>query len=144
LRNLITWAKKSMVGQLRRRIFPLNNGVRNCRAFAKSISSGTQYGRLQNYFSHPSSVIYSFFLQPCNPTHRTETGTANGGRGLLTANHLDQSLWWTNQKYWAAVKSYILTSGYLWPSHTMWRGGDRWRGPFLGKGNQGNKGDPKF
>jgi hypothetical protein len=23
-------------------------------------------------------------------------------------------------------------------------GGDRWRGPFRGKGNQGNKGDPKF
>jgi hypothetical protein len=30
--------------------------------------------------------------------------------GLLIANHLDQSLWSTNQKYWAAVKSNLLHS----------------------------------
>jgi hypothetical protein len=30
--------------------------------------------------------------------------------GLLKANHLDQSLWSTNQKYWAAVKSNLLHS----------------------------------
>jgi len=30
--------------------------------------------------------------------------------GLLIANHLDQSLWSTNQKYWAAVRSNLLQS----------------------------------
>jgi hypothetical protein len=30
--------------------------------------------------------------------------------GLLIANHLDQSLWSTNQKYWAAVRSNLLHS----------------------------------
>jgi len=29
---------------------------------------------------------------------------------LLIANHLDQSLWSTNQKYWAAVRSNLLHS----------------------------------
>jgi hypothetical protein len=28
--------------------------------------------------------------------------------GLLITNHLDQSLWWSNQKHWAAVRSYLL------------------------------------
>ncbi len=32
------------------------------------------------------------------------------GGGLLIANHLDQSLWWANQKYWAVVRSYLLHS----------------------------------
>jgi hypothetical protein len=30
--------------------------------------------------------------------------------GLLIANHLDESLWWANQKHWAAVRSYLLHS----------------------------------
>jgi hypothetical protein len=30
--------------------------------------------------------------------------------GLLIANHLDQSIWSTNQKYWAAVRSNLLHS----------------------------------
>jgi hypothetical protein len=30
--------------------------------------------------------------------------------GLLIANHLDQSLWSTNQKYWAVVRSNLLHS----------------------------------
>jgi hypothetical protein len=29
------------------------------------------------------------------------------GRDLLTANHLDQSVWWVNQKHWAAVSQII-------------------------------------
>jgi hypothetical protein len=33
-----------------------------------------------------SSVLF------CNPTNKTETGTANRGGRLLRANHLDQSL----------------------------------------------------
>jgi len=39
----------------------------------ESISSGAQYAALQKYFSHPSLVLY--FL--CNPTHKTEPGTAH-------------------------------------------------------------------
>jgi hypothetical protein len=32
-----------------------------------------QHVTLQKYFSHPNLVLYFF----CNPTHKTETGTAN-------------------------------------------------------------------
>jgi predicted metalloprotease with PDZ domain len=39
----------------------------------KSISSSAQYVTLHKYVSHPSLVIHFF----CNPTHKTETGTAN-------------------------------------------------------------------
>jgi len=39
----------------------------------KSISRGTQYVTLQKYFPHPSWGIILF----CNPTHKTETRTAN-------------------------------------------------------------------
>jgi hypothetical protein len=42
-------------------------------AFSKNISSGAQYVTLRKYFSHPSLVMYSF----CNPTNKTETGTAS-------------------------------------------------------------------
>jgi hypothetical protein len=34
---------------------------------------------------------------------------------LLIANHLDQSSWWTNQKYWTAVRSNSLHS--FWEVH---------------------------
>jgi hypothetical protein len=44
-----------------------------------------------------------------NPTNKTVTGTACTSE-LLVANHLDQSLWSTNQKYWAAVRLYLLHS----------------------------------
>ncbi len=44
-----------------------------------------------------------------NPTNKTVTGTANTWE-LLIANHLDQSLWSTNQKYWAAVRSNLVHS----------------------------------
>jgi hypothetical protein len=37
------------------------------------------------------------YLRFCNPTHKTETMTANRWE-LLIANHLDQSLWMANQK----------------------------------------------
>ncbi len=47
----------------------------------------------KKYFSHPSLVIYFF----ANPHTKTETWW------LLIANHLDQSLWWANQKHWVAV-----------------------------------------
>ncbi len=76
------------------------------RQWRKSIpTGGAQYVTLQKYFSHPSLVIYFF----CNPTHKTETGTANKWE-LLIANHLGQSLWFVNQKQGAPVRSYLLHS----------------------------------
>jgi hypothetical protein len=45
----------------------------------------------------------------CNPTNKTETGTANRW-GTTIANHMDQSLWWADQKHWEAVRSYLLHS----------------------------------
>jgi hypothetical protein len=46
----------------------------------------------------------------CNPTHKTEAGAANRWGGRLIVNHMDESLWWANQKHWAAVRSYLLHS----------------------------------
>ncbi len=51
--------------------------------------------------------MFFFFFD--NPTNKTVTGTAYMW-GLLIANHLDQSLWSTNQKYWPAVRSNLLHS----------------------------------
>jgi hypothetical protein len=81
----------------------------------KSISkfSAAQNVTLPTCFSHPSLGIGSLLFG--NPTHKTETGTANKQvrRGVLIANHLDQSLlWWANQKRRkhcaAAVRSYFI------------------------------------
>jgi hypothetical protein len=49
---------------------------------------------LQKNFSHPS---FSYILF-CNPTHWTELGSANKLGGLLIANHLDELLWWADQR----------------------------------------------
>jgi hypothetical protein len=49
------------------------------------------------------------YLLFCNPTHKTENGTAIWWE-LLIANHLDQSLWLANQKQGSPVKSYLLHS----------------------------------
>jgi hypothetical protein len=59
----------------------------------------------RKYFWHPSLVILLF----CNPTHKTETGTANMWE-LLIANHLDESLWWDNKEQGSRVRSYLLHS----------------------------------
>jgi hypothetical protein len=67
----------------------------------KSISSGAQYVTLGKYFSHPSLVLYCF----ATPRIKLKLGQQIGG-GPITGNHLDKSLWWTNQKHWAAVRSY--------------------------------------
>jgi hypothetical protein len=67
----------------------------------KSISSGAHYVTLQKYFSHPSLVIYFFATPP--PHIRTATETQEIGGRLLIANHLDQSLWWANEKALAAA-----------------------------------------
>jgi len=58
----------------------------------------------KNYFSHPNFVSY-FFATP--PIKLWKLGQQIG-EGLLIANHLNQSLWWANQKQWAAVRSYLL------------------------------------
>jgi hypothetical protein len=44
-----------------------------------------------------------------DPTNKTVTGTAYMW-GLLIANHLDQSVWSTNQEYWAVVRCNLLHS----------------------------------
>jgi len=44
-----------------------------------------------------TSKISFLFFPLSNPTHTTETGSANGGR-LLTATHLDQSNHQANQQ----------------------------------------------
>ncbi len=68
---------------------------------ALSISTGAQYVTLDN-----SKFSFFFFG---NPTNQTVTGTAYTWE-LLIANHLDESLWSSNQKYWAAVRSNLLDS----------------------------------
>ncbi len=60
---------------------------------------------LSKHFSHPSLAVYSFATPPI----KLKLGQQIGGR-LLIANHMDQPLWWVNQKYWAAVRSYLLHS----------------------------------
>jgi hypothetical protein len=57
------------------------------------------------YFSHPSLVMYSFATPPI----KLKLGQQSDG-GLLITNHLDQSLWWANQKHWEALGSYLLHS----------------------------------
>jgi hypothetical protein len=51
---------------------------------------------------------YSCFIFG-NPANKTVTVTAYMWE-LLIANHVDQSLWLTNQKYWAAIRSNLLHS----------------------------------
>ncbi len=54
----------------------------------------------------PASLPYILF---CNPAHKTEIGTTHRWE-LLIANHLDQSVQLTNQKWGATVRSYLLHS----------------------------------
>jgi hypothetical protein len=59
----------------------------------KSISSSAEYVvTLQKWCFHIQ--VWVGILLFCNPTHKTETGTAKqtGEGGVLIANHLDQSL----------------------------------------------------
>jgi len=70
------------------------------------------------------------FLLFCNPTHKTESGTANM-QVLLIANHLDQSLCMFGQSKTGSSSQIILStffssrsSGFLWvgtwlQSHTQ-------------------------
>ncbi len=59
----------------------------------------------------PAKIFLTFkfsYLLFCNPTHKTETGTANRWE-LLIANHLD-NIWLANRKQGPAVRSYLLHS----------------------------------
>ncbi len=51
---------------------------------------------------------FSYFVF-YNPIIKLKLGQQIGGK-LLIANHLEQSVWWANQKHWVAVKSYFLYS----------------------------------
>ncbi len=70
----------------------------------KSISTGAQYVTLDNKVKCLSLAV-SFG----NPTNKTVTGTTDTWEPLIE-NHLDQSLWSTNQKYWSTVRSNLLRS----------------------------------
>jgi len=76
-----------------------------CVTLSKSAGGGAQYVILDNKIKCLSLAV--FFG---NPTNKTVTAYM---WELLIANHLDQSLWSTNQKYWAAVMSTLL--------HFFWR-----------------------
>jgi hypothetical protein len=64
-----------------------------------------RYVTRRKYFSQPRSVMYSFATLPIKLklVHQI-------GGGLLIANHMDESLWWANQKQGPALKSYLLHS----------------------------------
>jgi hypothetical protein len=68
----------------------------------QSISSGAQYVTLWKYFSHPSLVMYYFATPPI----KLKLGQQIGGQ-LLIATHLDESLWWANEKHREPVRSYF-------------------------------------
>jgi hypothetical protein len=70
----------------------------------RSISTATQYVTLDNKIKYLSLAV--FFG---NLNNKIITGTAYTWE-LLIENHLDQSLWSTNQKYWAAIRSNLLHS----------------------------------
>jgi len=81
---------------------PLKIGFMAAGITTKSISNSAQYVTLRIFYSHPSLVMYSFATPPIE----LKLGQQIRG-GLLIANHLDQSLWWANQKQWA-VRSYLI------------------------------------
>ncbi len=71
---------------------------------------------------HIQVQLFTVFLQPCNPTHRTETGTANrwavgeGGAGvwLLIANHLDH--------YDGPIRNIEDQSNHIYYTHSKYMG----------------------
>jgi hypothetical protein len=63
---------------------------------------------------HPAQMFftskfnYLLFVSQPQPI-KLNLGEQIGG-GILIANHLDQSLWWADQKLWSPVRSYLLHS----------------------------------
>jgi hypothetical protein len=70
------------------------------------LQSVLSMSRCENICHIQSSVMYSFATPPI----KLKSGQQIGWGGLLITNHLDQSLWWANQKHWAAVRSNLLHS----------------------------------
>jgi hypothetical protein len=81
----------------------------------------------QKYFSNPNLVIFSF----PTPFMKLKLRLQIGGR-LLMANHLDQSLWLTNEKHRATRISYSLGSPVPFMSlNILWKKGTTFFHPFL-------------
>jgi len=70
-------------------------------AASKSTSTGAQYVTLDTKIKCWNLGFYFG-----NLTNKTVTGTAYIW-GLLIANHLDQSLWSTNQNYWSNLDTFL-------------------------------------
>ncbi len=83
---------------------------------------------LQKYLSHPSLVMYYFATPPIKLKLGQQVN-----EGLQIANHLDQSLWWANQKH-LVVRSYLLHS--FLQVHVV-------VAPFTNQGNMCNYAKPK-
>jgi hypothetical protein len=62
------------------------------------------------YISHTQVYLFTYlpFFFPVPPI-KLKLGWQIGGR-LVMANHLDQSVWWANQKHWAGVSDHIYSS----------------------------------
>jgi hypothetical protein len=73
--------------------------------------------------------MHSFATPPIKPKLVEQIGG-----GLLIANHLDESLWWANQKHWVSVRSYLVHS--FLQVH-------RAAAPFSSHGNVHNYAEPK-
>jgi len=89
----------------------------------------------------PAKIFFTSkfsYLLFCNPTYKTETGTANRWGWTTIANHKVESLWWTNQKHWAAVRSYLLHS-FVQLHSIGWLVGS----PFTGHGKAYNYAEQK-
>ncbi len=81
----------------------VNKGCFSLFICLKSISTSAQYVTLDKKIKCLSLALVFF------GNHTNKTVTANTWE-LLIANHLDQLLWSTNQKYWPVVMSNLLDS----------------------------------
>jgi hypothetical protein len=64
----------------------------------------------ENNFHIQVLVIYSFMYSFATLWTKLKQGQQQIRGRLLIANHLDQSLWWGNQKHWEQGRSYLLHS----------------------------------
>jgi hypothetical protein len=78
-------------------------------AFLEHLQWCSPYVTLHKYFSHPSLVIH-FFSTPLMKLKLGQGTAKRWGTTISKPNHLDESVWWANQKHWATVRSYWLHS----------------------------------
>jgi len=71
----------SMVGQLRRRIFPLNNGVPNCRALLRASPVVLSMGHCKIIFHIQVQLFTLFFRNLATPPIELKLGQQMGGGG---------------------------------------------------------------